>query len=205
MVHLIIQAEANILRSIVFEYLRQQRTRKEILEKEITVVIIYLKYNDPQMTLENVLGSILRQLIQEDEEVPQAVTSLFQRHKSQNTSPSAPEFRETLLAVLAARKRNFLIVDALDECGEEMRWELIEILRTIEPYTQILLTSRFLENIAEELDNPEKLEIKAHKVDLELYIDRQILKNKNLRKLVEKSPSIRQDIKDAVVATAEHM
>jgi len=60
-------------------------------------------------------------------------------------------------------------------------------------------------NIEEELEGADKLEIKANKADLELYIDRQILKNKNLRKVVEKSPSIRQDVKSAVVVTAADM
>ena len=157
------------------------------------------------MTLEHILGSITCQLIQEDEEALPVLVSLYQSHKLQNTSPSTSELLDAIRCVLQLRKKNFLIVDALDECTEDVRWDLIELLKNMESDVQILLTSRFSDNISEDLDHPETLEIKAHRSDLELYVDRQILKNRNLRKLVEKSPSLRQDIKSAVVATAENM
>ena len=66
-----------------------------------------------------------------------------------------------LTDVLKPLKRTYVIVDALDECTEEMRWELMEILRSEELGVQLLLTSRFLDNIEEELEGAERLEIKA--------------------------------------------
>ena len=102
-------------------------------------------------------------------------------------------------------RKTYIIIDALDECQEDLRWELIDVLRAIESNLRIMVTSRFLDSIAEELGDAERLEIKANKADLELYIDRHILKNRNLRKVVEKSPSMRQDVKSAVIATVEDM
>jgi len=166
---------------------------------------VYIKYNDPQQTLENIIGSILSQLIQELEAIPTALSKLFEQHLKQNTSPSLQELIDVLTDVLKSFKRTYVIVDALDECTEEMRWDLMEILRSEELGVQLLLTSRFLNNIEEELKVAKRLEIKANKTDLELYIDRHVLRNRNLRKIVENSPSIREDVKSAVVATAADM
>jgi predicted RNA-binding protein YlqC (UPF0109 family) len=68
-----------------------------------------------------------------------------------------------------------------------------------------LVTSRLLESIQEELEDFEQLEIKAHKSDIELFVDRQIRKNKNLRQIVQKITTLREDIKEGVAKTAENM
>lgn len=99
----------------------------------------------------------------------------------------------------------FLVIDALDECSDELRWGLMEKLRECQPQVRLMITSRFLESIDEELEDFERLEIKANKADLELFIDHHIQKNKNLGRVVEKSPGMRVDIKEAVVKTAEDM
>ena len=93
----------------------------------------------------------------------------------------------------------------MDECNEEIRWELLESLDFLQPKLRILITSRFLDSIAEEMEQYDRFEIKANKGDIELFIDRHIKKNRNLRKLVDKSSSLRDDIKISVVRTAEDM
>ena len=55
------------------------------------------------------------------------------------------------------------------------------------------------------MEQYDRFEIKANKGDIELFIDRHIKKNRNLRKLVDKSSSLRDDIKISVVRTAEDM
>lgn len=51
----------------------------------------------------------------------------------------------------------------------------------------------------------QQFEIRANKADIELFIDYQIRRNRNLRKIVEKSPRLRDDSKDVVFNTAESM
>jgi len=65
--------------------------------------------------------------------------------------------------------------------------------------------SRFLGDISEELKDFKRLEIKAQKEDIELFIDGQIQKNQTLRRVMEKSPSIRGDVKEAVLRTSKDM
>lgn len=99
----------------------------------------------------------------------------------------------------------FCIIDALDECNEDVRWELVEKLGNLGPKLRVLITSRYLDSIAEELEVYARFEIRANKADVELFIEHQIRRNRNLRKIVEKSPSLRDDIKRGVFETAENM
>ena len=167
--------------------------------------MMYLKYTDHQQTLESILGSFLAQLAQGYEPLPTFLRDLYERHRAYRTLPTLSDLSIALSDVSNLYKRTYVVLDALDECTDDIRWELMEKLREIRPQVHLLVTSRDLDSMKEELQDFERLEIKANKADLELFIDHHIQKNKNLRKIVLKSPTMRDDIKVAVVKTAEHM
>lgn len=196
-------AGKTVLASIIVNHLR--RGRNEAMKNNRGVAVMYIKYNEPEQTLENLLGSLLRQLIENTDSIPPAVLELYDHHRYRNTSPSVDDLCGSLLLVIDSFAEVFLIIDALDECSEELRWELLERLETIEPHVHLLITSRYLDSIDEELKLFSRIEIKAHRADIELFIDHQIKKNRNLRKIVERSCALRCDIKDTVVKTAEDM
>lgn len=176
-----------------------------MLSKEVGVAMMYLNYTDHQQTLENILGSFLAQLAEDHEPLLPFLRDLYERHRAYRTSPTLSDLSKALSDISNLYKRIYVVLDALDECTDDVRWELIEILREIEPRVHLLVTSRDLNSIEEELQDFERQEIKANKADLELFIDHHIQKNKNLRKIVQKSPTISEDIKVAVVTTAEDM
>ena len=196
---------ADNCRSIVVEHIRHQRTKKEVLNKEVGVAMMYLKYTDHQQTLENILGSFLVQLAQDHEPLPLFLRDLYERHRAYGTSPTLSDLSIALSDISNLYQRIYVILDALDECTDDVRWELMEKLREIEPEVHLLVTSRDLDSIEEELHEFQRLEIKANKADMELFIDHHIQKNKNLRRIVQKSPTMSDDIKVAVVTTAEDM
>ncbi|KAI9859761.1 MAG: hypothetical protein M1813_006478 [Trichoglossum hirsutum] len=196
-------AGKTVLTSIIVNHLRRERA--EHSKCSIGIAVIYLKYNDPEQTLDNLLGSLLRQLVQESEAIPPALLELYEHHRDRNTSPSPDEISETLSSAIENFGEVFFVVDGLDECSDDLRWELVEQLQRFQPKLHLLITSRYLDSIDEELQGFERFEVTANRADIELFIDHQILKNRNLRKIVGKSSSLRTDIKDAVVKTAEGM
>ncbi|MCJ1401500.1 hypothetical protein MMC11_004714 [Xylographa trunciseda] len=196
-------AGKTVLASVTVNHLR--RDRAEESKSSIGIAVVYLKYNEPEQTLENILASLLKQLTQEHDFIHSALLKLYERHQERNTPPSLDEVFETLSSVVQAYTEMYFIIDGLDECSEEVRWGLVERLQSFEPKLHLMITSRYLDSIAEELEGFSRFEIKANKVDIELFIDHQIRKNRNLRKIIYKSPSLRQDMKVAVVKTAENM
>ncbi len=113
------------------------------------------------------------------------VLELYEHHRDRNTSPSVEELSQSLLTTIESFKEVFLVVDALDECSDKLRWDLVEQLDNIQPEVHLLITSRYLDSINEELETFARFEIKAHRSDIELFIDHQIKKNRNLRKIVD--------------------
>lgn len=99
----------------------------------------------------------------------------------------------------------FIIVDAIDECSDQFRRQLVESLQLLN--CQLIVTSRLPENTDEEdLSSFKRVEIKANRLDIELYIDQEIEKDKRkLSKWMARRPSLRQEIKAAVVKSAEKM
>ena len=182
-----------------------RRERSERSSDETGVAVLYLKYNEPEQTLDHLLGSLLKQLAQDCDSIPLALSDLYETHRDRSTSPSLDEIMRTISTMVDQYNELFVVVDALDECEEELRWNLVEQLRRLDPKLRLLITSRYLNSIEEELEGYARCEIKASKEDIELFIDNQIRKNRSLRKVVERSPSLRQDIKGAVVKTADDM
>ena len=195
-------AGKTVLSSIVINQLRQ--SRGEDLKTGIGVAVVYLKYNEPQQTVDNLLGCILKQLIQDSNIIDQSVQDQYEHHRQRNTPLPLEATVLLLYKTLGTYEEVFLIIDGLDECEEETRWDLIEQISKF-PATRLMVTSRYLGAIDEELESFARFEIRANKMDIELFIDYQIQRNRNLRRMVQRAPKLREDIKRDVVKTAENM
>jgi hypothetical protein len=166
-------ALTDCLRSIIVNYLRRQRTEDEgSSHDDVGVAVIYLKYNDPEQSLDNLLASLLKQFIEDQGVVPDALHILYDRHADHRTSLSTDEIIDALKSTIKSYSKTFIVVDGLDECDEKVRWDLIERLKQFHETAHIIITSRYLDSICEELEEFEQFEIKAHGLDIERYIDR---------------------------------
>ncbi|EON66215.1 hypothetical protein W97_05608 [Coniosporium apollinis CBS 100218] len=198
-------AGKTVLAALVVEQLRRRRVEISGNRNKFGVAVVFLRYHDPEHTLHNILASLIKQLVQERDSVPDQLRELFDNHCGQETTASLEDILDALSALVETYNMVHIVVDGLDECNDEVRWMLVEKLQGLPPNVCLMLTSRFLETIDEELADFERMEIKAHKDDIELYIDAQIRKNRNLRRMVQRSPALRQDIKDVVTKTAQDM
>lgn len=134
------------------------------------ITFIYFKYNETDQTFDNILSSLLKQLLQDSEDIPPDILSLYERHRDRKTSPKIDEISQALSTMIQSHEEVFCIIDALDECNEDLRWELVEKLETLGPKLRVLVTSRYLGSIAEELEVYQRFEIKANKADIELSL-----------------------------------
>lgn len=111
---------------------------------DIPVVCMYLDYKDAtNQTLVNLLGSLLKQLIQlrDSTYVSNDLRDLYRKAKRRNAKPRLEQVRQILLAEIAKCNRVYCVVDALDECS--FRQELLsEILNLVPEKLSLLITSR---------------------------------------------------------------
>lgn len=72
-------AGKTIIASIVVDNLRHQRLHSQD-HTSIGIAFVYLKYNDPEQSLNNILGSLLKQLIQDQGSLSTALSKLYESY-----------------------------------------------------------------------------------------------------------------------------
>jgi Cdc6-like AAA superfamily ATPase len=156
---------------------------------------------------EDLLASLLKQLVQEQSFIPGNVKSLYERHKDKRTRPSFDEISKALHSVVAGYKRAFIIIDALDECqsssGGRTRFltELFDLQAT--SGANLLVTSRFIpETVKEFEERSVRLEIRASNDDLQRYLNGHMLK---LPSFVSRNTALQNEVKTAIINAVDGM
>ncbi|KAI9781186.1 MAG: hypothetical protein M1839_006294 [Geoglossum umbratile] len=167
-------AGKTILTSIVIDHLcSKYRT-------DFSVGIAYLYCNfrqQHQQKPEDLLSSLLKQLVQKRASMPENVKTLYEYHNRERTRPSFDEILEALKSVAAQYLRVLIIVDALDECSvSDERQKFLSAIFNLQAKTgaNIFATSRVNDNIAKLFEVALSLQIRAEDEDIKSYLDGQM-------------------------------
>ena len=99
----------------------------------------------------------------------------------------------------------FVVVDALDECTDRTRAELLIALRSLGSNVSMLVTSRNLASIAQEFHETKHLDIRASDKDVEKYIEGRIPLEPSLQTHVDNDPSLREEIVEKITENIQGM
>src|SRR5437588_12983142 len=116
-------------------------------EQNIAVACFYVDFAArEEQSPTNILGSLLKQIAGGLERIPEEISRTFQDYKKiiGGRGLRVPEIVKLLQAVTSLQ-RTFICVDALDECAEVHRPEILDSLRQIIarcPNTRLFLTGR---------------------------------------------------------------
>ena len=119
----------------------------KIKEQNAAVACFYVDFAArEEQSPTNILGSLLKQIVGGLEKVPDEIRETFQDYKKAigGRGLRVPEIVEMLQTITSLR-RTFICVDALDECVERHRPEVLDSLKQIfekSPNTRIFLTGR---------------------------------------------------------------
>jgi hypothetical protein len=196
-------AGKTILTSIVIEDLN---TRFQT-DSSIGIAYLYCNFKRSyEQKLEDLLLSLLKQLAQGRLLTPDAVRSLYDRHKCQQTRPSIDEISNALHFVISSFSKVFIVIDALDECqiNDRCRPRLISEIFNLQAKcgANLFATSRLIPEITDKFKSGAWLEIRASDDDLRRYLDGHM---ERLPKCVSRSPDLQENIKDIIVRTVNGM
>ena len=124
-------------------------------ERNIAVSCFYVDFAArEEQSPANILGSLLKQIVGKLEKIPDEISRVFQDNKEVigGRGLRVPEIVKLLQAVTDLQP-TFICIDALDECVERYRPEVLDSLRQIlekSPNTRIFLTGR--RHIVDEID-----------------------------------------------------
>ncbi|KAI9787697.1 MAG: hypothetical protein M1839_000228 [Geoglossum umbratile] len=165
-------AGKTILTSIVVHHLCSK------YQTDFSVGIAYLYCNfrqRHQQKPEDLLSSLLKQLVQKRASMPEGVKTLYECHNRERTRPSFNEILEALKSVAIQYSRVLIIVDALDECGvsDSERQKFLSATFNLQGKTgtNIFATSRVNDSIAKLFEVALSLQIRAEDEDIKSYLD----------------------------------
>jgi hypothetical protein len=173
--------------------------------EESCVAFLYCSYRRRQeQSAEALLAMLLRQLAEQCASIPESMKTLYTSHVEKKTRPSPEEIFKALSIVTGSQGRVFLVVDALDECSDETRRELLAKLQELQTKSKasLLITSRRIDDIERQFAGDPQLEIRASEEDVEKYIDKQLVK---LSECVRENAILKEKIKKCIAETVDGM
>ncbi len=182
-----------------------QRTEKFVIQRSSVLAFYYFSFrSDITTKTDSCIRSIIQQLANQSDDLD-ALNLL--RQKSQGGAPRRKELLDTLRGMLTGFEQVFIIIDALDECGD--RQELFELLDTLRHWKldqlRILVTSRDEPDIRNSLNpTPEQqVSLKTSGVDhdIGLFVVKSLEREKNLQQW----PELRGLTENALVKGAQGM
>ena len=99
----------------------------------------------------------------------------------------------------------FVVVDALDECPEGRRANLVDMLLSLPETVKLMVTSRPLSTIEAGLEGMTRLDIRADDSDVRLYVEGRIPHEKRLARHVRKDPTLSETLVGTIVNSARGM
>ena len=176
--------------------------------KDDAVTFLYCNYKErEQQTVNNLVSSLIRQLIDQIDFVPEDLSSLYKSRAKHGTRPSRFQLHELLISTASHFSTLFLVIDALDECSESdgTRSFLASDLRKMLPHARFLFTSRPYNDIESHFDGCLQIEIRAGNDDIRRYITSQILREPRLAKHIQADKSLLELIKETIIRRSDGM
>ena len=195
-------AGKTMLASIVIDYLLHV-----ILADDIGIVYLFCTYRDRlQQTPANLLGSLLKQLLQHKQTIPETLRNTYQLHINQGTRPSVDEIFSLLQSEITEFTRVYIVIDALDEYtdADGSCRLLLSKIRTLQADNAInlLATSRHFPHILQEFEKAICLEIRASDADVDKYLHGRM---RRLPSFVAKKPGLQEMIKREITRSVNGM
>ena len=190
------------LMSITVEHLQS------LSQHQYDIAVLYAFCDSGQrdiQTAESLLASLWRQLMRFGTIHVSESRALESDYVKPGVMPSVEKLVGMLRSEMAKYSKTFVLLDALDECNSDIRPALFKAIRLLQPDASLLVTSRMM--IDEPLDTRRILfaEILAREEDLHIYIEERARSNRRLSQIIQRKPSLLEDIKQIVVEKAQGM
>lgn len=179
---------------------------------DVAITFVYCSYQTQQeQRPEDILASILRQLIQRQADVPRHIDNLYETCKTKNiTRLTMDDIMANLGLTIRLYSKVYIVVDALDEyhaTNHENTKELLSRVFTLVNLQPVNLftTTRHVPEITSLFDGYAVVkEIRAQDDDLYQYVDAMI--PKLLRGTISRNESdLRDTVREQVVKAADGM
>jgi hypothetical protein len=190
-------------RSTIIDYLERR-----FCKDNVAIAFLYCNYKERDtQTLQNLIGSLIQQLVQRNPDVPDDLRKRHEAHARNKppTPPTLTEYVQLLRSQLADCPSVFLVIDALDECEVQTRKELCAQLQNLPKNIHLLITSRDIPELKDEINPSARLEIRANNRDIEIYLEDKIERETRLKRHTQNDPGLGPLITNTIRDKAQGM
>ncbi|KAH6890131.1 ankyrin repeat-containing domain protein [Coprinopsis sp. MPI-PUGE-AT-0042] len=155
------------------------------------VAFVYIRYSEP-LTIQDILQSLVKQVVERHQDVVPIVSPVYARHKRDGTKPTPKELVKMLSEIIRSGKKAFFFIDALDELAPGDRRTLLDLLSSLD--ARLFITSRPLESLQRSFPRARFFDVAAHPSDIRLLIKDAIRQDPDLSELLDNV-----DIEDKII------
>lgn len=182
--------------------------QQTVSRADIGIAYIYCDYKAKEkQTLENLIASLLHQLLLHRPLYHGRLVSLYKSHSSNRGRPSISDYAQLLQSSVQSYDKVYFIIDALDECSEAngTRKDLLAEVQKLKPAVNTMITSRDIPSIERLLQDAARVEVKANDEDIKNYVEDRISSSERIAAYVKKSPDLQGRILKNVSEKASGM
>ncbi|KAF8435913.1 hypothetical protein BGX38DRAFT_1099857, partial [Terfezia claveryi] len=175
---------------------------------EQRVAYIYCDYRDKtNQSLDNIMGSILKQHLAITIEIPDAVVKLLESQQNNIGKADASQMLKFVIPQLAA-SGHFLCIDALDELEPGTRFDLLKAIQTEFGNSRIFLTGRhhIASDVSRILQIPsvDSMQITPNPIDVRAYLSYEIGLDWE-RNPDDMNEQLKEEILDGIISKTQGM
>jgi hypothetical protein len=172
----------------------------------IGLAFLYCEYKEQtKQTVSNLLASLLKQFTQQRPSLCDSLADLYGWHSNRETRLSIEEISGALRVAVASFSKVFIVIDAVDECCDEWRVQLLTELQNLSVTVNLMMTSRPHTNLGTIFRQITKAEIRASDQDLQTYINGRISWDPRLSLTVKADVELHRRVMHAITNTAKGM
>ncbi|KAI9370213.1 ankyrin repeat-containing domain protein [Aspergillus egyptiacus] len=193
-------AGKTFIASIVVNQL-QQRAEAE----NIGLAFFYCNFREKTELLD-MLGVLLRQLMQQQVMIPESMEKSYQKHLNRGTRFTVAESVDLLETAIGLLPKTFIVLDALDECHfpHTERAQLLETIFALQRKHNLALfaTCRDNPDITRLFTGKQCLRIRASEEDVEMFLHGRL---QLLPGVVQRRPDLQQEVISAISQSIDGM
>ena len=138
----------------------------------------------------------MKQTVERHPDCAAIAGQVYARHLSEDTQPSEAELLQLLRQFTGMKMATFYAIDALDEAPDKLQLEIIKKLASLN--VRLFITSRPLKTVEARAPEAHRFSIAAKDDDLDLHIAHGIDRSPDLEVLLEKDPSLREEVVSSI-------
>ncbi|PTB66159.1 hypothetical protein BBK36DRAFT_1168784 [Trichoderma citrinoviride] len=180
----------------------------EVFHPDATVKICYIfcRLDQAEQGVLGLMSSILKQMCQVEQSLPQVLQDLFDSHSKQSTKPSVDEICSAVEALVLMSSRTFIVVDALDELEPGIAQHFVSRLFSLQYQTKanIFAVSRSVYDIVRRFRDHGSIimEHRAREDDINRYVENNMDQMPNF---VHANPVLQDKLKIEIVKLTNGM